>query len=144
MRLLAPLFVVLLPCLAVQAEESVNLPLLQPSSAGTSQTSATPASELRQQLQLMQAERDQLQAQLQEQKQFEEQKQLQESAQVSRLRQENQRLKLQLKAAQAGQPARWLSEQQTWFALGSALALIALIIGRLSAGLGKSRKHWLN
>lgn len=138
MRLLAPLFAVLLPCLAVQAEESVNLPLLQPSSAGTSQTSTAPAVELRQQLQLMQAERDQLQAQLQEQNQ------LQESAQVSRLRQENQRLKLQLKAAQAGQPARWLSEQQTWFALGSALALIALIIGRLSAGLGKSRKHWLN
>ncbi len=138
MRLLAPLFAVLLPCLAVQAEESVNLPLLQPSSAGTSQTSTAPAVELRQQLQLMQAERDQLQAQLQEQSQ------LQESAQVSRLRQENQRLKLQLKAAQAGQPARWLSEQQTWFALGSALALIALIIGRLSAGLGKSRKHWLN
>lgn len=138
MRLLAPLFAVLLPCLAVQAEESVDLPLLQPSSAGTSQTSTAPAVELRQQLQLMQAERDQLQAQLQEQKQ------LQESAQVSRLRQENQRLKLQLKAAQAGQPARWLSEQQTWFALGSALALIALIIGRLSAGLGKSRKHWLN
>ena len=144
MRLLAPLFAVLLPCLAVQAEESVNLPLLQPSSAGTSRTSTAPAVELRQQLQLMQAERDQLQAQLQEQKQLEEQKQLQESAQVSRLRQENQRLKLQLKAAQAGQPARWLSEQQTWFALGSALALIALIIGRLSAGLGKSRKHWLN
>lgn len=138
MRLLAPLFAVLLPCLAVQAEESVNLPLLQPSSAGTSQTSAAPASELQQQLQLMQAERDQLQAQLQEQNQ------LQESAQVSRLRQENQRLKLQLKAAQAGQGPRWLSEQQTWFALGSALTLIALIIGRLSAGLGKSRKHWLN
>ncbi len=67
-----------------------------------------------------------------------------ENVQLQRLRQENQRLKLQLKAAQAGQPARWLSEQQTWFALGSALALIALIIGRLSAGLGKSRKHWLN
>lgn len=137
MRLLAPLFALLLPCLAVQAEESVSLPLLQPSS-GTAQPSATPNVELQQQLKLMQAERDQLQAQLQEQNQ------LQENAQVSRLRQENQRLKLQLKAAQAGQPARWLSEQQTWFALGSALALIALIIGRLSAGLGKSRKHWLN
>lgn len=137
MRLLAPLFALLLPCLAVQAEESVSLPLLQPSS-GTAQPSATPNVELQQQLKLMQAERDQLQAQLQEQNQ------LQENAQVSRLRQENQRLKLQLKAAQAGQPARWLSEQQTWCALGSALALIALIIGRLSAGLGKSRKHWLN
>ena len=145
MRLLAPLFALLLPCLAVQAEESVSLPLLQTSS-GTPQPSTTPNVELQQQLKLMQTERDQLQAQLQEQKQkqLEEQKQLQESAQVSRLRQENQRLKLQLKAAQAGQPARWLSEQQTWFALGSALALIALIIGRLSAGLGKSRKHWLN
>ena len=137
MRLLAPLFALLLPCLAVQAEESVSLPLLQTSS-GTPQPGPTPNVELQQQLKLMQAERDQLQAQLQEQNQ------LQESAQVSRLRQENQRLKLQLKAAQAGQPARWLSEQQTWFALGSALALIALIIGRLSAGLGKSRKHWLN
>ncbi len=138
MRLLAPLFAVLLPCLAVQAEESVSLPLLQPSSSGTPQPSATPNVELQQQLKLMQAERDQLQAQLQEQQQ------LQESAQVSRLRQENQRLKLQIKAALAGQGPRWLSEQQTWFALGSALALIALIIGRLSVGLGKSRKHWLN
>jgi len=137
MRLLAPLFALLLPCLAVQAEESVSLPLLQTSS-GTPQPSTTPNVELQQQLKLMQAERDQLQAQLQEQTQ------LQESAQVSRLRQENQRLKLQLKAALAGQGPRWLSEQQTWFALGGALALIALIIGRLSAGLGKSRKHWLN
>ena len=144
MRLLAPLFAVLLPCLAVQAEESVNLPLLQPSSAGTSQTSTAPAVELRQQLQLMQAERDQLQAQLQEQKQLEEQKQLQESAQVSRLRQENQRLKLQLKAAQAQQPERFLGEQQQWFAVGGAVAILGFILGMLARGKRRSRREWAN
>ncbi len=48
MRLLAPLFALLLPCLAVQAEESVSLPLLQPSSSGTPQPSPTPNVELQQ------------------------------------------------------------------------------------------------
>ena len=144
MRLLAPLFAVLLPCLAVQAEESVNLPLLQPSSAGTSQTSTAPAVELRQQLQLMQAERDQLQAQLQEQKQFEEQKQLQESAQVSRLRQENQRLKLQLKEAQASPLPRLLTDQQQWFVIGGAVALVALLCGIFASGGHRKRRQWLN
>ena len=137
MRLLAPLFALLLPCLAVQAEESVSLPLLQTSS-GTPQPSTTPNVELQQQLKLMQAERDQLQAQLQEQNQ------LQESAQVSRLRQENQRLKLQLKKVQASAPQPLVSEQQMWFAIGAGAGLLGVIIGAVLRRGRRSRSEWLN
>src|SRR5690606_921933 len=63
-----------------------------------------------------------------------------ESAQISRLRQENQRLKLQLKQAQAAQPPRLLSEQQQWFAIGGGSVLIAFVVGRLSAG-GRNRRR---
>lgn len=67
-----------------------------------------------------------------------------ETAQISRLRQDNQRLKLQLKQAQAEQPPRLLSEQQLWYAIGAGTALLAFIIGRLSAGgRNKRRSEWV-
>ena len=67
-----------------------------------------------------------------------------EAAQISRLRQDNQRLKLQLKQAQAEQPPRLLSEQQLWYAIGAGSALIAFIVGRLSAGgRNKRRSEWV-
>ena len=67
-----------------------------------------------------------------------------EAAQISRLRQDNQRLKLQLKQAQAEQPQRLLSEQQLWYAIGAGSALIAFIVGRLSAGgRNKRRSEWV-
>lgn len=67
-----------------------------------------------------------------------------ETAQIGRLRQENQRLKLQLKQTQAEQPARLLSEQQLWYAIGAGTVLIAFIIGRLSAGgRNKRRSEWV-
>jgi hypothetical protein len=66
-----------------------------------------------------------------------------ETAQIGRLRQDNQRLKLQLKQAQAEQPPRLLSEQQLWFAIGAGTALVAFIVGRLSAaGRGRRRSEW--
>lgn len=66
-----------------------------------------------------------------------------ETVQIGRLRQDNQRLKLQLKQAQAEQPPRLLSEQQLWFAIGAGTTLIAFIVGRLSAaGRGRRRSEW--
>jgi seryl-tRNA synthetase len=44
-----------------------------------------------------------------------------ESAQLARLRQENQRLKLQLKEAQASPLPRLLTDQQQWFVIGAGL-----------------------
>jgi SH3 domain protein len=66
------------------------------------------------------------------------------NAQLSRLNQDNQRLKLQLKAAQAQQPAKLLSEQQLWFAIGGGVALLAFILGALARGARKSRRDWMS
>ena len=67
-----------------------------------------------------------------------------ERAQIGRLRQDNQRLKLQLKQAQAEQPPRLLSEQQLWFAVGGGTVLLAFVVGRLSAGgRNKRRSEWV-
>ena len=65
------------------------------------------------------------------------------SAQLSRLRQENQRLKLQLKQAQSQQPPRLLSEQQMWFAIGAGTTLLAFLIGMFSGGRrNKRQSQW--
>ena len=68
----------------------------------------------------------------------------QENAQLTRLRQDNQRLKLQLKAAQAQQPQRFLGEQQQWFAVGGAVAILGFILGMLARGKRRSRREWAN
>ena len=68
----------------------------------------------------------------------------QENAQLTRLRQDNQRLKLQLKAAQAQQPQRFLGEQQQWFAVGGAVAIFGFILGMLARGKRQSRREWSN
>jgi SH3 domain protein len=69
---------------------------------------------------------------------------IQGNAQVSRLNQDNQRLKMQLKAAQAQQPGQLLSEQQTWFGIGGGVALLAFSFGALARGARKKRREWLN
>ncbi|MDP3846147.1 MAG: hypothetical protein Q8R10_06940 [Pseudomonas sp.] len=66
------------------------------------------------------------------------------NAQLSRLNQDNQRLKLQLKAAHAQQPTKLLSEQQLWFAIGGGVALLAFILGALARGVRKSRRDWMS
>ncbi len=66
----------------------------------------------------------------------------QENAQLTRLRQDNQRLKLQLKAAQAQQPERFLSDQQQWFAIGGAVAVLGFIFGALARGKRRAKHVW--
>lgn len=88
------------------------------------------------------AESEQLRSQLSEQ--LETGMADQGNAQLTRLNQDNQRLKLQLKAAQAQQPAALFSEKQLWFALGGGGALLAFVIGALTRGPRKSRRDWMN
>lgn len=67
-----------------------------------------------------------------------------ETVQLQRLRQENQRLKLQLKKVQASAPQPLISEQQLWFAIGAGAGLLGVIIGALLRGGRRSRREWLN
>ncbi|AMB85359.1 translation initiation factor 2 [Pseudomonas agarici] len=67
-----------------------------------------------------------------------------ESVQLSRLRQENQRLKLQLREAQASPASRLLTDQQQWFVTGGAVALLALLCGIFAGGGRRKRRQWLN
>lgn len=67
-----------------------------------------------------------------------------ETALVSRLRQENQRLKLQLKQAQASQQPPLLTVEQSWFAVGAVVTLVALLCGVLLRGGRKTRREWSN
>ncbi len=67
-----------------------------------------------------------------------------ESAQLSRLRQENQRLKMMLKEAQATPTPRLLTDQQQWFVIGAGVALIAVLCGIFASGSHRKRKQWLN
>ncbi|MNE84920.1 hypothetical protein D3C80_1818640 [compost metagenome] len=67
-----------------------------------------------------------------------------ESALLARLRQENQRLKLQLKEAQASPLPRLLTDQQQWFVIGAGVALLALLCGIFASGGRRQRRQWLN
>jgi SH3 domain protein len=69
---------------------------------------------------------------------------LRHAAQLQRVRQENQRLKLQLKDAQANSPLPLISEEQTWFAIGAAAALLGVLAGALLRGGRGTRREWLN
>lgn len=67
-----------------------------------------------------------------------------ESAQLARLRQENQRLKLTLKELQANTPERLITDQQQWFLIGGAVALLAALCGIFASGGHRKRRQWLN
>ncbi|MHC8304941.1 translation initiation factor 2 [Pseudomonas sp. PB3P13] len=68
-----------------------------------------------------------------------------ESVQLSRLRQDNQRLKLQLKESESGSPLRrFLTDQQQWFVVGAGVALLALLCGIFASGVYRKRRQWLN
>lgn len=67
------------------------------------------------------------------------------NAQTQRLRQENQRLRLQLKTAQADGPPPLLSEKQLWYLIGAATSLLSLLIGALlRSGGRKAQRQWFN
>ncbi|MEX3776139.1 translation initiation factor 2 [Pseudomonas sp. MYb118] len=95
--------------------------------------------DLQQRLKASEAQREELSKQLQNADAE------RESAQLARLRQENQRLKLQLKEAQASSPLqRFLTDQQQWFVIGAGVALLALLCGIFASGASRKRRQWLN
>ncbi|WP_213937139.1 translation initiation factor 2 [Pseudomonas sp. dw_612] len=95
--------------------------------------------ELQQRLKVSEQQREELNKQLQSADAE------RESAQLARLRQENQRLKLQLKEAQANGPvSRLLTDQQQWFVTGGGVALLALLCGIFASGASRKRRQWLN
>ncbi|MGV8860369.1 MAG: translation initiation factor 2 [Pseudomonas sp.] len=67
-----------------------------------------------------------------------------ESPQLSRLRLENQHLKLQLKEAQSVLPPRMFTDEQQWFVAGGGVAVIALLCGIFASGWRRQRRQWLN
>lgn len=67
-----------------------------------------------------------------------------ENAQLAYLRQENQRLKLRLKEAQAKPADRLLNERQLWFLIGGGVALLGTLFGALLRGKRRQRGEWLN
>ena len=66
------------------------------------------------------------------------------AAQLQRLRQDNQRLRQQLKDSQSQARRGLLSEEQTWFALGAGLSLVSVLVGALLRGRRRTRREWIN
>ena len=132
-HLLPLLFCLSLP-LAAHGEEPATAPGAGPAPSATPAPASDDLAQLQQRLDESEKQRTDLAAQLQEA----------ESAVVGRLRQENQRLKLQLRELQAQQPPRLLSDEQTWFATGGAVALVAFVLGALSRGRRRRRREWIN
>jgi SH3 domain protein len=129
-----PLFLLLTLCLPVAALAEENPP--QPLAEATSMQAQV--DELEQRLALSEEQREALSAELQTNTGE------RETVQLQRLRQENQRLKLQLKKVQASAPQPLVSEQQMWFAIGAGAGLLGVIIGALLRRGRRSRSEWLN
>lgn len=107
-------------------------------SAPFSLSAGSQISELQQRLNESERQREQLTQQLQSADSE------RESVLVTRLRQENQRLKLQLKEALASPLPRLLTDQQQWFVIGAGVALLALLCGIFASGGRRQRRQWLN
>lgn len=121
---LSVLATLLLTCALAQAEETSPQPLAAATSAD--------------------AQADTLEQRLAQSEQLRSEQQANSAAQLQRLRQENQRLRLQLKESQARQQPGMLSEEQTWFALGAGLSLLSVLVGALLRGRRKTRREWIN
>ena len=131
---LGQLFLVFTLCLPAltQAEESPAQPVVDATSAQAQ------IDQLEQRLALSEEQRTALSSELQSSANE------RETVQVQRLRQENQRLKLQLKKVQASATLPLISEQQLWFAIGAGAGLLGVIIGALLRSARRSRREWLN
>ena len=121
---LSLLVTLLLTCASVQAEEEVAQP-------------QAPAASVDNQHQ-------ELEQRLAQSEQLRNEQQASSTVQLQRLRQENQRLRMQLKESQAQTQPQLLSEEQTWFALGAALSLVSMVFGALLRGRRKTRREWIN
>ncbi|PIA68236.1 translation initiation factor 2 (IF-2, GTPase) [Pseudomonas sediminis] len=119
---LSLLVTVMLTCASVQAEEQPSEP-------------SAPAAPLDTQA---------LEQRLAQSEQLRNEQEASSAVQLQRLRQENQRLRMQLKESQAQAQPRLLSEEQTWFAAGAALSLISMVFGALLRGSRKTRREWIN
>ncbi|WP_440468637.1 translation initiation factor 2 (IF-2, GTPase) [Pseudomonas sp. YH-1] len=131
----------LLACLALSLPALAEEPVTEQPAQSAVQASAQPPAanpELEQRLADSERQRAELAAQLANPDNS------QDEARIARLTQENQRLKLQLREAQANQPPRLLSEQQTWYVTGAGTALLAFVLGMLSRGRRRSRREWIN
>ncbi len=64
---------------------------------------------------------------------------------LTRLRQENQRLKLQLEEArqEVGELAPLLDERQQWFVTGAGVGVVSFILGLLVTR-NRRRREWIN
>jgi type IV secretory pathway VirB10-like protein len=135
----------LLACLALPLPALAEEPVTeQPTQSAVQPSAQAPAAhpELEQRLADSERQRAELAAQLAAQPA--QQDNSQDEARIARLTQENQRLKLQLREAQANQPPRLLSDQQTWYVAGAGTALLAFLLGALSRGRRRSRREWIN
>jgi len=121
---LSLLVTLLLTCALAQAEENATPPAATDSAAETQ--SAV------------------LQQRLEQSEQLRSEQEANNAVQLQRLRQENQRLRLQLKESQAQTQPKLLSEEQTWFALGAGLSLISVLVGAVLRGRRKTRREWIN
>ncbi|MCQ4259537.1 hypothetical protein [Stutzerimonas stutzeri] len=66
-------------------------------------------------------------------------------AQLARLRQENQRLRLQLEELQSRPQSapQLLTDDQQWFAVGGGVGVLGFLLGVLTTR-GRRRRQWLN
>ena len=64
-------------------------------------------------------------------------------AQLARLRQENQRLRMQLEQAQPSIEPQLLNDGQQWFAVGGGVGVLGFLLGVLTTR-GRRRRQWLN
>ncbi|MBE7375550.1 hypothetical protein [Pseudomonas lopnurensis] len=60
-----------------------------------------------------------------------------------RLREENQRLRLQLQAEQAKVAPALLTEQQRWFVVGGGVGVVSFLLGLLVTR-DRRRRQWIN
>ena len=121
---LSLLAALLLSSALVQAEQDAPQPLAAATSAET--------------------QVDALEQRLAQSEQLREELQANSTAQLQRMREDNQRLRQQLKESQSQTQRGLLSEEQTWFALGAGLSLVSVLVGALLRGRRRTRREWIN